>query len=71
MKYILVSGTSSGIGRACAEFLSENYHVFATLRSKEDAKKLGFIDNPDITPILLDLTRTDEIKNAVQMVCMH
>lgn len=66
MSNIFITGVSSGIGLAIAEyFLSkERYHVFGTVRQKSDAqsvkKKLGL----NFTPILMDVTDESSIKLA-------
>ncbi len=64
---VLVTGSSSGIGRTTVEFLSsKRCHVFAGARKTEDLESLGRLDN--VTPISLDVTRPDDIAAAVTTV---
>ena len=66
-KAILVTGASSGIGRAIAEKLaSEGHLVYAGARKPEDIKALSAI--PNIVGIRLDVTKQDEIDAAVALV---
>ena len=66
VKSVLITGCSSGIGLCLANGLrSAGYHVFATVRKKEDMtklKKLGF------DAFLLDLSSSDSIKNAISEI---
>jgi short-subunit dehydrogenase len=66
MKYILVTGCSTGIGRCIAEGLKERgYYVFVTARTQEDIdvlNKIGF------DAIMLDLVNPDSIQAAVEYV---
>ncbi|MDX1395718.1 MAG: SDR family oxidoreductase, partial [Gemmatimonadota bacterium] len=64
---ILITGASSGLGRATAETLaSKGYFVYAGARSEEDLRALNAIDN--IEAIRLDVTIQSEIDAAVQTV---
>ena len=66
-KAVLVTGASSGIGRAMAEQLAkEGYFVYAGARKAEDIKALSAIAN--IEGIRLDVTKQDEIDAAVALV---
>jgi len=69
---ILITGASSGIGKATAEFfMKKGYHVYGTSRNAEasenhtysDALSGGFIDM-----IPLDVTSDDSVKNAIDIV---
>ena len=67
---ILVTGASSGIGRSIAERLSEmGVAVFATARRDSDLASLSKL--PGVTPVRLDVTREDEIRQAVSLVRSH
>ena len=66
-KYVLVTGTSTGIGRNLVETLASNgYKVYAGARNDADMAELNAIDN--ITAVRLDVTRQDEIDAAVAMI---
>src|SRR5689334_10266397 len=63
MPTVLLTGASSGIGRACAERLSgRGWHVLAGARSAADRDALGAI--PGVEPIELDVTDDDQIQAA-------
>jgi NAD(P)-dependent dehydrogenase (short-subunit alcohol dehydrogenase family) len=64
---ILVTGASTGIGRACAlRFAELGYRVFAGVRKMPDgeAHRAGLIE-----PVLLDVTSAESIAAAVAAVC--
>lgn len=62
MKYALITGGASGMGRASAIKLAQNgYHVFSCDIKKADEKE-------NITQILMDVTSLDSIKEAYQTV---
>ena len=64
---ILVTGASSGIGRGITERLSElGVTVFATARRKSDLAALSKL--PGVTPVRLDVTREDEVRQAIPVV---
>ena len=61
---VVVTGTSSGIGRATALRLARSgFRVFAGVRSQVDALALG-AEHPAIVPISLDVTDADSIETA-------
>ena len=56
---VLVTGSSSGIGRACALELSRRgFRVFAGVRKEEDAEALR---GDGLAPVMLDVTDADAI----------
>jgi NAD(P)-dependent dehydrogenase (short-subunit alcohol dehydrogenase family) len=72
--WILITGTSTGIGRAATFTLAENgYRVLAAVRKQEDIESLlaeagtrrvvGFVE-----PIILDVTNAGQIAAAVELV---
>lgn len=67
MKTILISGTSSGIGRHCAIALAEaGYQVLAGVRRMEDGAELGRHASGRIEPVLLDVTDSASIRRVVE-----
>lgn len=69
-KAVLVTGCSSGIGRASAVYLAQHgYIVFATVRKETDADSLRGERLPTLIPICpLDLTKPDDISGAIEAV---
>lgn len=60
---VLISGCSTGIGRACAAGLGERgWQVFATVRGEEDEIELAGLLG--VTPVLLDVTDEESIERA-------
>jgi NAD(P)-dependent dehydrogenase (short-subunit alcohol dehydrogenase family) len=67
MRSVLVTGASSGIGNATARCLAERgCRVYGTVRNEDAAAKLREI--PNVTPLLLDVTKPREIADAVRTV---
>ncbi|NRG35004.1 SDR family NAD(P)-dependent oxidoreductase [Niallia circulans] len=63
---VVVTGTSSGIGRATAEQLAaEGFHVLAGVRRREDADK---IKRKNIEPVIVDVTKIDTLKSLAERV---
>ena len=68
MKSVVITGAGSGIGRATALlFARNNYHVFLLGR---DSRKLRIthLECGDATSIPCDITRTEEVENAVKNI---
>ena len=66
---ILITGASSGIGKYCAaKFIEEDYRVFGTMRSPEDAEKLEQELGSSFHSVLLDVTSSFSIAEAVRKV---
>lgn len=63
---VLVTGASTGIGEAVATHLSAaGWTVFAGVRSEKDATALKQKAKGDLRPILLDVTKTEQVRAAV------
>lgn len=64
---VLVTGATTGIGRATAELLAKNgFFVYAGARKDKDLQELSAI--PNMQGIRLDVTKQDEIDAAVKTV---
>lgn len=64
---VLVTGTSSGIGRRIVEMLAQQGHpVFAAVRKAPDQTPLAAI--PNVTPILVDVTHEESVRSAARIV---
>jgi NAD(P)-dependent dehydrogenase (short-subunit alcohol dehydrogenase family) len=65
---VVITGASTGIGRACALRLSRSgWHVFAGVRKDADAESLR-AEDPRITPLFIDVTDGASIEAAVKTV---
>jgi len=66
-KAVLITGASSGLGRAMAEMLAANGHfVYAGARKNKDIEELNAIEN--VQAVRLDVTKQDEIDAAVKTI---
>lgn len=62
---VLITGASSGIGKACALYLADlGFTIFAGVRREEDAAALKQEVHSSLTPIFLDVTNTSMIEAA-------
>jgi NAD(P)-dependent dehydrogenase (short-subunit alcohol dehydrogenase family) len=69
MRAVVITGTSTGIGRACARSLDEmGMHVFAGVRRPEDGAALRAEGSERLTPIVLDVTDDASIRAARDLV---
>ena len=68
-KTILITGASSGIGKACAIYLDQvGYRVFAGVRKKEDGDNLLNESSERLQPVLLDVTDQKSITLAMEFI---
>lgn len=66
-KAVLITGASSGLGRAATEHLAaKGYYVYAGARKDADMQALNAIEN--VTAVRLDVTRPEQIAAAVELV---
>lgn len=66
---VLVTGASSGMGKACALRLAEaGYTVFAGVRKVHDAQALKQAGGPRVIPVILDVTDEHTIADACHMI---
>jgi NAD(P)-dependent dehydrogenase (short-subunit alcohol dehydrogenase family) len=70
---VLITGCSSGIGRATAIYLAQHgFCVFATVRKEADAESLRSVNEPNLIPVCpLDLTKLEQIPGVVETVQME
>jgi hypothetical protein len=66
MKNVLITGVSTGIGRAAAEHLvAQGYRVFGSVRREEDKQKLQEQLGNTFTPLLFDVTDEADVRAGV------
>ena len=66
---VLVTGASTGIGRATALRLdAEGYTVFAGVRKDADARELAQAGSDRLAPVTLDITKADQIESARERI---
>lgn len=69
MKTFLVTGSSTGIGEACALRLDRLGHrVYAGVRKDEDAKRLSAKASDRLVPVHLDITDEAQVNDAARLV---
>lgn len=69
-KAVLVTGCSSGIGRATAVYLAQQgYTVFATVRKETDAQTLRDLKIPMLVPVCpLDFSKPEQLASAAEAI---
>ncbi len=66
---VLISGASTGIGLATAILLSEKgYTVWAGVRTPEDAEQVTLLSNQAIQPVMLDVTKQEDIVATLKLI---
>ncbi len=69
MKTVVITGASTGIGRACALTLDNNgFRVFAGVRKEADGAALQAEASDALTPVFIDVTDQDSIAAMVEQV---
>ncbi|MCC5981310.1 MAG: SDR family NAD(P)-dependent oxidoreductase [Oceanicaulis sp.] len=65
----VVTGTSTGIGRACVEkFVAEGWQVFAGIRKAEDGERLKAEIGEAVIPLIFDVTDGEAVAKAGEYV---
>jgi short-subunit dehydrogenase len=66
---IVITGTSTGIGKACALYLDElGYKVYAGVRKQADGDNLKKEASERLTPLILDVTDENSINMAARII---
>jgi NAD(P)-dependent dehydrogenase (short-subunit alcohol dehydrogenase family) len=69
MPSVVVTGVSSGIGRGTAKVLVQHgFHVFGSVRKREDADRLSAEWGETFTPLLFDITDEQAVRQAAAVV---
>ena len=69
MRSILITGTSTGIGRACALRLDrEGFQVFAGVRRKRDGEALRKASTGNLIPVIIDVTDEKTVSDAFKFI---
>jgi NAD(P)-dependent dehydrogenase (short-subunit alcohol dehydrogenase family) len=69
VKSVLITGASTGIGRASALRMdAEGWRVFAGVRREEDAAKLRDAASERLVPLMLDVTEADQIVAVAERI---
>jgi len=69
MPNALITGTSTGIGEACATRLAERgWTVYAGVRRAEDADRLKAQLNGDVRPVILDVSKRDDMQRVIESI---
>ncbi|MCC5601594.1 SDR family NAD(P)-dependent oxidoreductase [Nostoc favosum] len=68
---VVITGTSTGLGREIALFLDKKgYRVFAGVRTEKDAESLKQAAYGNLTPIIMDITKEEQIRAASELVLL-
>ena len=68
-KTIVITGASTGIGKACALHLDKlGFKVYAGVRKQADGDNLKKDASENLTPIILDVTNEESINSAANII---
>lgn len=68
-KTVLITGTSTGIGRAAAaRQAAAGWKVYAGVRKLEDGERLEREIGGDVVPLILDVTDSGQIESALEQI---
>ena len=64
-KTVLITGTSTGIGRACVERMAaDGWTVYAGVRKQADGDDVATISG-DVRPVILDVTKPEQLEAVI------
>ena len=65
-KTVVITGTSTGIGKACVERMAaDGWTVYAGVRKEADADRLSRDLAGDVRPVLIDVTDASRISELI------
>jgi NAD(P)-dependent dehydrogenase (short-subunit alcohol dehydrogenase family) len=68
-RFVLVTGASSGIGRATALLLDQHgFVVFAGVRRVSDGERLAADSSGHLVPVIIDVTSAEQIAAAMKLI---
>lgn len=71
-KSVVITGASSGIGRACVKRLIEaGWHVFASVRQWKDGGSLQSEFGSRLTPVIMDVSNRITVMSAAEQVSIQ
>lgn len=71
-KMVLITGTSTGIGRATALYLDQmGFYIIATVRKEDDAEELQAAASSHLRTLLLDVTNATSLARAEEALEQH
>jgi len=66
MKYVLITGVSTGIGYDATRYLiDKGFFVFGSVRNQADAVRLSTVFNSNFKPLVFDVTDQEAIDTAI------
>jgi NAD(P)-dependent dehydrogenase (short-subunit alcohol dehydrogenase family) len=66
---VLVTGSSTGIGHACAMHLDRlGFRVYAGIRNEADAERLRAEGSPELRPVLMDVTDETQVATCADAI---
>ena len=71
-RHVVITGASTGIGRAAAEeLLQRGYHVYGSVRKQADADRLQAALGPNFMPLLFDVTDAAAVRAEAARLTDH
>lgn len=69
LQTVLITGCSSGIGKASARLLAEQgFRVYAGVRGRDAAEKIRDAALPNLEPVQLDVSDSENVSSVVQEI---